>query len=91
MVLITAYQDMASPEILILNSLIKQRIGYIFTQASSDSLIIYPFNFELQIQYTLDENNLEIKYTVVTGNSTLPFSIERILQLRYLEILRIMH
>jgi galactose mutarotase-like enzyme len=45
-------------------------------QASSDSLIIYPFNFELQIQYTLDENNLEIKYTVVnTGNSTLPFSI----------------
>jgi galactose mutarotase-like enzyme len=59
MVLITAYQDMASPEILILNSLIKQRIATFSLQASSDSLI-YPFNFELQIQYTLDENNLEI-------------------------------
>jgi galactose mutarotase-like enzyme len=65
MVLITAYQDMASPEILILNSLIKQRIRLHFHFKPHQTLLIYPFNFELQIQYTLDENNLEIKYTVV--------------------------
>lgn len=45
-------------------------------QASADSLLVYPFNFELQIKYTLDNNNLVVKYTVVnSGNSTLPFSI----------------
>lgn len=37
---------------------------------------MYPFDFELQLKYTLAENKLTIKYTVINQNTdVLPFSI----------------
>jgi galactose mutarotase-like enzyme len=45
-------------------------------QASENSLLVYPFNFELQIKYTVENNSLTIMYTIINaGNSKLPFSI----------------
>nr|WP_315165635.1 aldose 1-epimerase family protein [uncultured Flavobacterium sp.] len=45
-------------------------------QSSDDTLKVYPFEFELQLIYTLDENNLSIAYKVINkGNSTMPFAI----------------
>lgn len=45
-------------------------------QSSEDTLKVYPFEFELQLIYTLEENNLSITYKVINnGKSTMPFSI----------------
>ena len=45
-------------------------------QSSEETLKVYPFEFELQIIYTFDENNLSITYKVINkGKYTMPFSI----------------
>jgi galactose mutarotase-like enzyme len=45
-------------------------------QETKESLAIYPFNFELQIKYTLELSCIQISYLVINkGNSELPFSI----------------
>jgi galactose mutarotase-like enzyme len=45
-------------------------------QSNSATLANYPFQFELQIQYTLVHSTLEIAYTVINkDNSAIPFSI----------------
>ncbi|MFH6971444.1 aldose 1-epimerase family protein [Flavobacterium petrolei] len=45
-------------------------------QSSEETLKVYPFEFELQLIYTLKENNLSIAYKVINkGKSTMPFSI----------------
>lgn len=45
-------------------------------QSSSETLKIYPFEFEFQIQYSLENKKLIITYTVINkNNSALPFSI----------------
>lgn len=45
-------------------------------QSSEETVKVYPFEFELQIIYTLDENNLSIAYKVINnGKSQMPFSI----------------
>ena len=45
-------------------------------QFSKETLKIYPFEFELQIIYTLNENRLIIEYKVINdSNLKLPFSI----------------
>lgn len=44
--------------------------------SSSETLKIYPFEFELQVIYTLEKNQLNIQYKVINnGSSKLPFSI----------------
>ncbi len=43
---------------------------------NNNTLLIYPFEFELQINYELNENNLEVSYQVQNnGKNTMPFSI----------------
>lgn len=45
-------------------------------QSSAETVKVYPFEFELQIIYTLHENNLSIKYKVINnGKTAMPFSI----------------
>ena len=45
-------------------------------QSSEETLKVYPFIFELQIRYTLNENSLNIEYKVINnGKSKMPFSI----------------
>jgi galactose mutarotase-like enzyme len=45
-------------------------------QSNSTTLASYPFQFELQIQYTLFHSTLEIAYKVINkDNSAIPFSI----------------
>ncbi|PIF62517.1 aldose 1-epimerase family protein [Flavobacterium sp. 11] len=45
-------------------------------QSSDETLRVYPFEFELQLIYTLDKNNLFIAYKVINkGKSTMPFAI----------------
>jgi galactose mutarotase-like enzyme len=45
-------------------------------QNSKETLKIYPFEFELQICYSLDENKLNIDYKVINKNNfIMPFSI----------------
>jgi galactose mutarotase-like enzyme len=45
-------------------------------QSSEETLKVYPFEFELQLIYKLEENNLLIVYKVVNkGKNTMPFSI----------------
>jgi galactose mutarotase-like enzyme len=45
-------------------------------QSNSETLLNYPFEFELQIQYTLINTTVEIDYKVVNkDNSEIPFSI----------------
>jgi galactose mutarotase-like enzyme len=45
-------------------------------QSSDETLKVYPFEFELQLIYTLDKNNLSIIYKVINkGKSTMPFAI----------------
>ena len=45
-------------------------------QSFEETLKVYPFEFELQLIYTLEENNLSITYKVINnGKSTMPFSI----------------
>ena len=47
-----------------------------FIQSNSTTLASYPFQFELQIQYTLFHSTLEIAYKVINkDNSAIPFSI----------------
>lgn len=43
---------------------------------SAETMKVYPFRFEFQIQYTLNANALEIKYSVTNKNdSEMPFSL----------------
>ena len=45
-------------------------------QSSEETVKVYPFEFELQIIYTLHENNLSIIYKVINkGKTAMPFSI----------------
>jgi galactose mutarotase-like enzyme len=45
-------------------------------QSNAETLQKYPFNFELQLIYTLEEKELTIAYKVINkGNSKIPFSI----------------
>ena len=45
-------------------------------QSSAETVKVYPFEFELQIIYTLRENNLSIIYKVINkGKIAMPFSI----------------
>lgn len=45
-------------------------------QSSAETVKMYPFEFELQIIYTLHENNLSIIYKVINnGKTAMPFSI----------------
>ncbi|MDI6033651.1 aldose 1-epimerase family protein [Flavobacterium sp. LB2P84] len=45
-------------------------------QSSDETLKVYPFEFELQLIYTLDKNNLSIAYKVINkGKYTMPFAI----------------
>lgn len=45
-------------------------------QSNADTLEKYPFEFELQIKYSLVKNTLEIQYSVINkSNSRIPFSI----------------
>ena len=45
-------------------------------QSSEETLKVYPFEFELQLIYTLNENILSIEYKIFNkGKSTMPFSI----------------
>jgi len=44
--------------------------------SSEETLKVYPFEFELQIIYTLEENSLSIQYKVINKSKTqMPFSI----------------
>ena len=44
--------------------------------SSSETLKVYPFEFELQVIYALEENQLKIQYKVINNSSSkLPFSI----------------
>ncbi len=49
----------------------------VFSLKSSEATLkVYPFNFELQISYILEDNSLQIHYTVINlGTSQMPFSI----------------
>lgn len=43
---------------------------------SEETLTNYPFNFELKIQYTLKDSQLEIAYSVINNSNTImPFSL----------------
>lgn len=45
-------------------------------QSSTETLKVYPFEFELQICYSLEEKNLNIEYKVINkSQSKMPFSI----------------
>lgn len=45
-------------------------------KSSEETLKKYPFEFELQLIYTLNENSLELEYNVINkGTEKLPFSI----------------
>lgn len=55
----------------------KKENGATFSmQSSEETLKVYPFRFELQISYTLEDNSLIIKYKVINkGECRMPFSI----------------
>ncbi|MEC5165493.1 galactose mutarotase-like enzyme [Flavobacterium sp. PL11] len=55
----------------------KQENRVVFTLHHSDkTLIIYPFEFELHLIYTVIDSTLTIEYVVINGgNSKMPFSI----------------
>jgi galactose mutarotase-like enzyme len=43
---------------------------------NNDTMVMYPFNFELEIAYVLIEKSLEVTYTVRNkGNKNMPFAI----------------
>ncbi len=45
-------------------------------QSNEETKLTYPFEFELQISYTLEKNNLNIAYKIINkSNKTMPFSI----------------
>ena len=55
---------------------IKDRSATFSIQSSKETLKVYPFEFELQIIYTLEENSLTIQYKVINESKTqIPFSI----------------
>ena len=55
---------------------IKDSSATFSTKSSKETLKIYPFEFELQICYSLDENKLNIDYKVINKNNfIMPFSI----------------
>ncbi|MFV5693582.1 aldose 1-epimerase family protein [Flavobacterium sp. LT1R49] len=54
----------------------KENTATFSIQSSEETLKVYPFAFELQLIYTLDENSLRIEYKVINkGESQMPFSI----------------
>ncbi|MFV5689797.1 aldose 1-epimerase family protein [Flavobacterium sp. ZT3R25] len=54
----------------------KENSAIFSIQSSEETLKVYPFAFELQLIYTLDENSLHIEYKVINkGASQMPFSI----------------
>ena len=55
----------------------KSENSIVFSLEDSDeTLAVYPFHFELQVQYTLNENSLEIRYSITNKNDLeMPFSI----------------
>ncbi|MBA4275202.1 aldose 1-epimerase family protein [Flavobacterium sp.] len=55
----------------------KSEISATFSLTSSDeSRKVYPFDFELQISYSLDQNKLNIDYKIINKNDAImPFSI----------------
>jgi galactose mutarotase-like enzyme len=55
----------------------KNKNSATFSMSSSEeTLNIYPFNFDLQISYVLEDNSLNINYQVINkGNVKMPFSI----------------
>ncbi|MFV8376103.1 aldose 1-epimerase family protein [Flavobacterium sp. LB1P71] len=54
----------------------KENSAIFSIQYSEETLKAYPFAFELQLIYTLDENSLHIEYKVTNkGASQMPFSI----------------
>jgi galactose mutarotase-like enzyme len=55
----------------------KSENSVIFSLSSSEeSFKVYPFDFEFQIIYTLDENKLNITYNIINNNECImPFSI----------------
>lgn len=45
-------------------------------QSNAETRKVYPFDFELQINYLLENDSLSIRYKVInTGNTAMPFSI----------------
>lgn len=45
-------------------------------QSNEETKLTYPFEFELQIRYTLEKNNLNITYKIINkSNEIMPFSI----------------
>ena len=47
-----------------------------YLKSSNQTKKIYPFEFELHLTYTLIENKLELKYSIINkDNVTIPFSI----------------
>lgn len=45
-------------------------------ESNSETLKNYPFDFQLQLEYLLEDNTLKMKYSVVNkSNETMPFSI----------------
>ncbi|MFZ4107143.1 aldose 1-epimerase family protein, partial [Flavobacterium sp.] len=45
-------------------------------KATEETKKVYPFEFELQLTYTLSENKIEIKYTIINKDSVaIPFCI----------------
>lgn len=54
----------------------KQNSVTFLIKSSIDTLKVYPFEFELQIRYSLEEKKLNIEYIVINKNqSDMPFSI----------------
>jgi galactose mutarotase-like enzyme len=54
----------------------KDNCATFMLQSSDETLKSYPFNFELHIIYTLEENGLSIRYKVINkSNTQMPFSI----------------
>lgn len=55
----------------------QQRNKVVFSlQSDNQTIKNYPFNFELQINYTLNQNKITITYTIINNSDvTMPFSI----------------
>jgi len=55
---------------------VKENSATFSIQSNADTLKIYPFEFELQIRYSLEGKKLKIEYKVINKNqSEMPFSI----------------
>tara|TARA_R110002126_G_scaffold186794_1_gene335396 strand:- start:373 stop:1224 length:852 start_codon:yes stop_codon:yes gene_type:complete len=54
----------------------KENSAVFSIQSNEETLKVYPFDFELQLIYTLEENSLHIQYKVINkGDNLMPFSI----------------